>query len=156
MQQRHVLVVDDDPLILEVLRTVLDLEEFRVTTVEDGGRALDILRGDPPDVAVIDVMMPGIDGLEVCRRIKADPATAGLPVVLLTARDRAEDRRAGEEAGCDAYLTKPFSPLYLIDVITEVRAGPVPGNGATPEAGSRGAASEAGSNDATSEAGGPG
>jgi CheY-like chemotaxis protein len=136
MRERHVLVVDDDPLILEVLRTVLDLEEFRVTTATDGEAGLRALAEDRPDVVVCDVMMPGLDGLEVCRRIKADPATADLPVVLLTARDRAEDRRAGEEAGCDAYLTKPFSPLYLIDVISEVRtARPAPGGATTDPAG---------------------
>lgn len=136
MRKRHVLVVDDDPLILEVLHTVLDLEEFRVTTAIDGEAGLRSLAEDRPDVIVCDVMMPGLDGLEVCRRIKADPATADLPVVLLTARDRAEDRRAGEEAGCDAYLTKPFSPLYLIDVISEVRAArPAPGGAATDPAG---------------------
>lgn len=123
MGQRHVLIVDDDPLILEVLRTVLDLEEFRVSTATDGTTALEMLADDRPDVVVCDVMMPDVDGLEVCRRIKGDPATAHLPVVLLTARDREEDRRHGEEVGCDAYLTKPFSPLYLIDVISEVRAG---------------------------------
>lgn len=133
MGQRHVLVVDDDPLILEVLETVLDLEEFRVTTATDGNAALRRLVEERPDVVVCDVMMPDVDGLEVCRRIKADPATATLPVVLLTARDRPEDRAAGEEAGCDAYLTKPFSPLYLIEVIGEVRA-------ATPSAGSDAAA----------------
>ncbi len=123
MGQRHVLIVDDDPLILEVLKTVLDLEEFRVTTAADGEQALAQLAVERPDVVVCDVMMPGLDGFEVCRRIKDDPATAGLPVVLLTARDRPEDRAAGEAAGCDAYLTKPFSPLYLIEVIAEVRAG---------------------------------
>ncbi len=133
MGQRHVLVVDDDPLILEVLRTVLDLEEFRVTTATDGEEGLALLAQDRPDVLVCDVMMPGLDGFEVCRRVKADPATARLPVVLLTARDRAEDKRAGEEAGCDAYLTKPFSPLYLIDVITEVRSGATAPGGTAPD-----------------------
>jgi two-component system, cell cycle response regulator len=66
-------------------------------------------------------MMPEVDGLEVCRRLKSDPATVDLPVILLTARDRPEDRQAGEDAGCDAYLTKPFSPLQLIDIIRDVR-----------------------------------
>jgi two-component system, cell cycle response regulator len=132
MRLRRVLVVDDDPLILEVLKTVLDLEEFDVVTAADGEAGLQRLRQQRPDVVVCDVMMPGIDGLEVCRRIKADPATADLPVVLLTARDRAEDRAAGEEAGCDAYLTKPFSPLHLIDVISDVQveARPVEGSSA--------------------------
>jgi CheY-like chemotaxis protein len=122
MTERHVLVVDDDPLILEVLQTVLDLEEFEVTTVRDGETALAALAEHRPDVVVCDVMMPGIDGLEVCRRIKQDPETRDLPVVLLTARDRAEDRAAGEAAGCDAYLIKPFSPLHLIDVIGDIQA----------------------------------
>jgi CheY-like chemotaxis protein len=121
MSARHVLVVDDDPLILEVLRTVLDLEEFEVTTAENGELALEALAQRRPDVVVCDVMMPGIDGLEVCRRIKDDPDTRELPVVLLTARDRAEDRAAGEAVGCDAYLTKPFSPLHLIEVISEIQ-----------------------------------
>jgi CheY-like chemotaxis protein len=132
MRQRRVLVVDDDPLILEVLKTVLDLEEFDVVTAADGEAGLERLREQRPDVVVCDVMMPGIDGLEVCRRIKAERETADLPVVLLTARDRAEDRAAGEAAGCDAYLTKPFSPLHLIDVIGDVQVGgrPVEGSSA--------------------------
>jgi CheY-like chemotaxis protein len=126
----RVLVVDDDPLIRDVLRTILDLEGVAVTTAADGGEALGVLAGDPlPDVLVLDVMMPGIDGLEVCRRVKADPRTARVPVILLTARDLGTDRTAGEDAGCDAYVTKPFSPLALIDRITEIadardRAGP--------------------------------
>jgi two-component system, cell cycle response regulator len=118
---RSVLLVDDDPLILEVLRTILDLEEFDVTTAADGHAAIAAVERATPDVVVCDVMMPGIDGFEVCRRLKSSPATGDLPVILLTARDRPEDRRAGEEAGCDAYLTKPFSPLQLIDVIRDVR-----------------------------------
>jgi CheY-like chemotaxis protein len=119
---RTVLLVDDDPLILEVLSTILDLEEFDVVTASDGGKALASVERSRPDVVVCDVMMPEIDGLEVCRRLKAAPETADLPVILLTARDRPEDHRAGEEAGCDAYLTKPFSPLQLIDIIRDLRA----------------------------------
>lgn len=118
---RRVLVVDDDELTLDVLDTVLDLEEFDVLTAADGERALTVVRDEHPDVVLLDVMMPGMDGLDVCRRIKGDPKTADIPVVLLTALDQDEDRRAGEEAGCDAYLTKPFSPLELIDRLSEVR-----------------------------------
>ncbi|WP_052664497.1 response regulator [Nitriliruptor alkaliphilus] len=117
----RVLVVDDDPLILEVLRTILDLEDLDVACASDGDTALQLLADGPvPDVIVCDVMMPGIDGLEVCRRVKQDPRTASVPVILLTARDRAEDRAAGDAAGCDAYVTKPFSPLALIDRILEL------------------------------------
>jgi CheY-like chemotaxis protein len=117
-----VLLVDDDPLILEILSTILDLEEFDVMTAPDGRKALAAVAASRPDVVVCDVMMPEIDGLEVCRRLKSDPETVDLPVILLTARDRPEDHRAGEEAGCDAYLTKPFSPLQLIDIIRDLRA----------------------------------
>lgn len=131
MSLRRVLVIDDDPLILEVLKTVLDLEEFEVDTAEDGEAGLRGLADQRPDVVVCDVMMPGIDGLEVCRRIKGDPGTADLPVVLLTARDRSEDRAAGEAAGCDAYLIKPFSPLHLIDVIGAIQATGSPADDAT-------------------------
>jgi DNA-binding response OmpR family regulator len=121
---RRVLVVDDDPLILEVLRTILDLEDVHVTTAGDGESALDLLADGPlPDVVVCDVTMPGISGLEVCRRLKAGTRTADVPVILLTARDRDEDRRAGRDAGCDDYLTKPFSPLALIERIVAITDG---------------------------------
>lgn len=99
---------------------MLGLEEFVVATAIDGASALDHIEASPPDVVVCDVSMPEVDGLEVCRRIKDDPATAGIPVVLLTAHGGPRDRAAGEDAGCDAYLTKPFSPLALIDLIREL------------------------------------
>lgn len=120
--RRRVLIVDDDPLILDVLGTILDLEDLEVVAADGGEAALAEVAADPPDVIVLDVMMPGIDGLEVCRRLKDDPATAAIPVILLTARDRAEDRAAGAAAGCDAYLTKPFSPLDLLDEIATLAA----------------------------------
>lgn len=116
--KRTVLVVDDDPLILRVVATVLDLEEFDVVTATSAGDALAHLEGSAtPDLVVSDVMMPGIDGLELCKQIRAHPVHGSLPVILLTARDSDEDRRLGEAAGGDAYLTKPFSPLELIDEI---------------------------------------
>lgn len=127
--RRTVLLVDDDPLILEILRTILDLEEFEVATATDGRRALALVDEAKPDVVVCDVMMPELNGFEVCRQLKSEPATSDLPVILLTARDRPEDRQAGQDAGCDAYLTKPFSPLQLIDVIREVRAADRPAGG---------------------------
>lgn len=127
---RRVLVVDDDPVILEVLRIMLNLEDLEVTSATDGERALELLAEDPvPDVVVCDVMMPGTDGLEVCRRVKADDRTARIPVILLTARGRDEDRTAGLSAGCDAYLTKPFSPLELIDRISALADGVDPAGG---------------------------
>lgn len=123
MKQR-VLVVDDDELTLEILRTILDLEEFDVSTAPDGETALDMVSsGDLPNVIVCDVMMPGINGFEVCRTLKTQDRTADIPVVLLTAKDLEEDRQNGFEAGCDAYLTKPFSPLELIDQLNALGLG---------------------------------
>ncbi len=119
---RDVLLVDDDPVLLEVLSTVLDLEEFTVVTADDGEQALAAVARHRPQVVVCDVAMPGIDGFEVCRRLKADPDTSQLPVVLLTAHGGTQERQAGLDAGCDAYLTKPFSPLELIERLREVTA----------------------------------
>lgn len=110
--KRTVLVVDDDPLVIEILQTVLNLEEFEVTTASDGATALERVGERRPDVVVLDVMMPGLDGFEVCRRLKADHPS--LPVVLLTARNSEADRAEAQDADCDVYLTKPFSPLDLI------------------------------------------
>ena len=116
----RVLVADDDNVTLDVLRAILDLDEFEVQTAADGTEALELARTDRFDVVVLDVMMPGLNGFEVCRALKDDPSTASVPVVLLTARDREEDREEGLAAGCDAYLTKPFSPLHLIEVLSEL------------------------------------
>lgn len=120
MTQR-VLVVDDDPVTLEVLGAILDLEDFEVETCPDGDEALRRLAERRYDVLILDVMMPGTDGLEVCRRVRANPPTAELPVILLTAKARDTDREAGLEAGADAYLTKPFSPLELLDILHTLR-----------------------------------
>ena len=119
---QDILLVDDDPVLLEVLSTVLDLEEFTVVTAEDGEQALAAVARAQPQVVVCDVAMPGIDGFEVCRRLKGDPATSQLPVILLTAHGGPQERQAGLDAGCDAYLTKPFSPLELIERLREVTA----------------------------------
>ena len=121
MTRRHVLVIDDDPVILRLLATVLDLEEFQVSTASDGHAGLAAVQQKGPDVVVCDVVMPGVDGHEVCRRIKSDPATVDLPVVLLTAHGGHDGRAAGEAAGCDAYLAKPFRPLELLEVVRGVR-----------------------------------
>lgn len=136
---REVLVVDDDPLIRDVLRTILDLEEFTVRVAEDGEAALAAVATRIPQVVVCDVTMPGIDGYEVCRRLKSSGPTAEVPVILLTASDRAEDRAAGADAGCDAYLTKPFSPLHLIEVIGQLGTDPAPPRARASRAALRGA-----------------
>ncbi len=125
----HVLLVDDDTLVLKVLRTVLDHDEFRVTTATDGPAALEIMAADPADVVVCDVVMPRMDGYEVCRRIKSDPATAEVPVVLLTAMAGPESEAMGRRAGCDAFVNKPFRPLELLGVVRDLGKPSVDGQG---------------------------
>jgi len=110
---RLVLVVDDDDMIRRLLRTVLEADEIEVVEAIDGDAALAALAVLQPTVIVLDVMMPGLDGVEVCRRINHDTAK----VVMLTARDDPELERAATEAGADAFLTKPFSSIELLDLI---------------------------------------
>jgi two-component system OmpR family response regulator len=111
MSPKHVLVVDDEKRIREVVEYALAKAGFRVTTAADGEQGLAAFEADAPDVVVLDVMLPGSDGLEVCRRIRAQRPT---PIVFLSARDDEVDRIVGLEIGGDDYLTKPFSPRELV------------------------------------------
>ena len=105
------LVVDDDPTVAEVVLTYLRRDGLDAAHAADGLAALAIAEQAPPDLVVLDLMLPGIDGLEVCRRLRA--ANPSLPVVMLTARGEEEDRIAGLEVGADDYVVKPFSPREL-------------------------------------------
>lgn len=111
LADRRVLVVEDDPTVREVVETYLEADGFIVDVASDGFAALDAIETRPPDLVVLDRMLPGIDGAEVCRRIRE---TRSVPVILLTALSAPEDRVAGLEAGADDYLTKPFSPRELV------------------------------------------
>lgn len=117
-----VLVVDDDPLILRVVGTVLDLEAYEVVTAESAEEAMELMPAHPVDVVVTDIMMPGMDGYQLCEWIRGRDATAHLPVVMLTARDADRDRARSHEAGGDAHVSKPFSPLDLIETIDRLLA----------------------------------
>jgi DNA-binding response OmpR family regulator len=111
MAQR-VLVVDDDPTVSDVVRRYLERAEYDVTLAVDGQGALDAVRDRRPDLVVLDLMLPGIDGLEVCRRLRRDDPN--LPVVMLTALGDEADRVLGLSLGADDYVTKPFSPRELV------------------------------------------
>jgi two-component system, OmpR family, alkaline phosphatase synthesis response regulator PhoP len=113
MARERVLVVDDERDILELVRYNLDKEGFQVTGVETGEDALASARARLPDIVILDLMLPGVDGLEVCRRLKADPKTRGIPIVMLTAKGDDADVVAGLELGASDYVTKPFSPRVL-------------------------------------------
>jgi two-component system, OmpR family, response regulator MprA len=103
----RILVVDDEPAVRAALERALRLEHYEVDLASDGREALDRLAAAPPDAIVLDVAMPGVDGLEVCRRLRA--AGDRTPVLMLTARDAVDDRVAGLDAGADDYLVKPFA-----------------------------------------------
>lgn len=118
----HVLVVEDDPTVRRVL--TLALEDLgRVEQAADRLGAMTAVAQDRPDVVVLDVVLHGTSGLAILAQWRADPATADLPVVLLTALDDVMERRAGTAAGADAYLTKPFEPEHLVAVVQDVVTG---------------------------------
>lgn len=118
-----VLAVDDDPVIQRLLAINLEMEGYEVAVAGDGEEALEVARTARPDCILLDVMMPRKDGWEVCAELKADPDLAGIPVVILSARAQATDVARGTEVGADAYLTKPFDPIDLIELVAELTGG---------------------------------
>ncbi|WP_374772794.1 response regulator transcription factor [Streptomyces sp. NBC_01310] len=127
----RVLVVDDDPTVSEVVAGYLERAGFTVDRAADGPAALEAAARHRPDLVVLDLMLPGMDGLEVCRRLRARPGGgSAVPVVMLTARGDEDDRILGLEVGADDYVTKPFSPRELVLRVRSVlrRASPARGD----------------------------
>jgi two-component system alkaline phosphatase synthesis response regulator PhoP len=120
MPGQKILVVDDEESIQELVRYNLLREGFQVTCVDDGEKALETVKAHPPDLIVLDLMLPGIDGLEVCRQLKQDARTQQIPIVMLTAKGEEADIVIGLELGADDYIPKPFSPRVLIARIKAV------------------------------------
>jgi two-component system, OmpR family, response regulator MprA len=130
MADHRILVVDDEPNVRESLQIALGVAGYNVEVAPGGAEALDRASADPPDLMVLDVLMPGVDGLEVCRKLRANGSD--LPVLMLTARDEVPDRVAGLEAGADDYLVKPFALEELLARIRSLlrRAKPAEGSAA--------------------------
>jgi two-component system, OmpR family, phosphate regulon response regulator PhoB len=114
MARERILIVEDEPDIAEVLQYNLEKEGFAVEIARRGDSGLDAVRRAPPDLLVLDLMLPGIDGLELTRLLKRDTGTAQLPIVMLTARGEEVDRIVGLELGADDYISKPFSPREVV------------------------------------------
>jgi CheY-like chemotaxis protein len=114
------LVVDDSAVIRELIAVNLELEGFEVMTAGDGEGAVALAGEHQPDVITLDVMMPRMNGFETVVRLREEPLTASIPVVMVTGRAQAADLAQGEEVGVDAYLTKPFEPAELIEVVTRL------------------------------------
>ena len=117
---RKILVVDDDEHILRSLAQYLELEDFDVTTASSGTEALQRFEESTPDLMVLDVMMPGMDGFEVLQKVRQGADTAALPVLMLTARDQHADIMKGYQMGATSYLVKPFNLDELVEAINEV------------------------------------
>ena len=114
MSRERVLVVDDEQDLLELVSYNLNKEGYRVVGVGSGEEALAAARRDVPDLILLDLLLPTVDGLEVCRRLKADPRTQHIPVLMLTAKSEEADVVTGLELGAEDYVTKPFSPRVLV------------------------------------------
>lgn len=121
---KKVLIVDDHADIRRLIRLTLEFEDVEVWEAADAPEALRVLERWRPDAMLIDVMMPGMDGVALCKSIRRNPVTSRIPVMFLTARGQAHDREEGFHAGANAYLVKPFSPLQLIQELDRVSAGP--------------------------------
>lgn len=119
----RVLAVDDDPVIQRLLEVNLELEGYEVALASDGVEALDVARSFRPHVILLDVMMPRMDGWETCEQLKADAELKDIPVVFLSARAQDADVARGTAAGAAAYLTKPFDPVQLLDLVEELASG---------------------------------
>ena len=120
MTKGRIFVVEDDADIAELVAHHLRREGFKIKVFHSGGDVMELVRQQPPDLVVLDLMLPGLSGLEICRMMRAEAAIATVPIIMLTARAEEEDRVHGLELGADDYLTKPFSPRELIARIRAV------------------------------------
>ncbi len=114
-----VLVVDDEPTIRVLVRAALEGTGCRILEAVDGPSALDLARGGRPDLVLLDIALPGLSGLEVCRQLNDDPATASMPILLLTGLVQQAERQAAAEVGAQGFIAKPFSPAALVGQIED-------------------------------------
>ena len=114
---RQVLIVEDEPHIVESLSFVLGREGYAVSSVMDGESALELLRRTPPDLVILDLMIPRLNGFEVLKAAKTDPSLLSIPVMVLTAKGQVHDRRLAEEIGSDGFMTKPFSNREIVEQV---------------------------------------
>jgi len=119
----RILIVEDHPTMREAMRLVLEGEGFVIDEAADGQRALEMMRTEPPDLVFLDMNMPGSSGAEVLTEIRADPDTAGIRVIVVTA-DGEEGRGRAMAIGADEYFTKPFSPITLLSTVEQVLSSP--------------------------------
>ena len=112
-----IFLVEDEADHQELIKIVLEQNRLSVFSTDSGERALPLIKQMKPDVVVLDVVLPGLDGFEICKKLRADPDTAHLPIILLTSRSADEDRKKGTDVGANLYLIKPFGIVKLVDEI---------------------------------------
>lgn len=116
---KRILAVDDEPHILKLVVFSLKSGGYEVLEATDGLSAIHVAKAEQPDLVLMDVMMPACDGYEACRRLKADPETAEIPVIMLTAKTQATEQQTGQDAGAADYIKKPFTPKDLVAQVRE-------------------------------------
>lgn len=117
---RRILICDDDPVILRLLQVNLELEGFEVLTANNGQRAIEVAREQHPDLVILDIMMPRLDGYQTCEILKKEEETKDIPVVFLSAKAQQADIDKGMQYGVAEYLTKPFDPADLVEVVERI------------------------------------
>ena len=120
---KKILIVDDEPDLLEMVQISLETEGYECIVAYDGFRALDRARREKPDLIILDVMLPGLNGYKICRLLKFDEQYKHIPIIMLTAEAQEKDRLIGEETGADFYMTKPFAADKLIAKVAELLEG---------------------------------
>lgn len=114
-----VMVIDDEPFILMMIEDKLKRGGLEVVTLRESKNAVDVIRREMPDLIILDWMMPEISGISICKTIKTDPDLANIPVFMLTAKGQEDDEKLGIKCGVDRYITKPFSPRILLELVLE-------------------------------------
>lgn len=120
MDKKKILLVDDEKDLVKIVKFRLEANDYEVITACDGQEALEKARGEKPDLIILDLMLPKMDGYKVCGLLKKDSRFMRIPIIMFTAKAQEEDMRLGEELGADAYITKPFEPGVLLDKIKEL------------------------------------
>jgi len=114
VKQQMIVVADDDPIVVKFLKAIFQDEGFEVRTAEDGEKALKLISEVSPDLVILDLVMPYHDGFEICQKIRSTPATATVPVIILSMKEREQDALRAFEVGADDYIRKPFNALELV------------------------------------------
>lgn len=120
---KRVLLAEDEPNIVESLTFLLERAGFEVKVESNGRQALDTALAEPPDVLVLDVMLPGLDGYEIVRQLRGDQRSSAIPIIMLTAKGQREDRETAMECGADVFMTKPFANAEIIEAVRRLANG---------------------------------